>query len=86
MMIDDVSYFRRTQRMFENLQSMIKLQVVFQVVSAKNQSFIMPGQEKGKVVTFGERERKGKLHYTDYLGCMCHCPQPISRIIYDQHQ
>ena len=54
--------------MFENWQSMIKLQVVFQVVSARNQSFIMPGQEKGKVVTFGEREkREAPLHWLPRL-------------------
>ena len=57
MMIDDVSYFRRTQRMFENLQSMIKLESCI----SKNQSFIMPGQEKGKVVTFGEREKGSSI-------------------------
>ena len=63
MMIDDVSYFRHTQRMFENLQSMIKLESCISSGSARNQSFIMPGQEKGKVVTFGEREkREAPLH------------------------
>ena len=42
--------------------------VVFQVARARSQSFIMPGQEKGKVVTFGEREkREAPLHWLPRL-------------------
>ena len=62
MMIDDVSYFRRTQRMFENLQSMIKLQVVFQVVAQGAKVLYCPAKKKGKWSHLEREKREAPLH------------------------